>query len=61
MPTEEQLQKIGEMVTEAERLNENFRKEVRLADKAGADVAAAMTKYDERKMRITRIKRAYGV
>ncbi len=61
MPTEEQLQKIGEMVTEAERLNENFRKEVRLADKAGADVAAAMTKYDERKVRIARIKRAYGV
>ncbi len=61
MPTEEQLQKIGEMVTEAERLNEHFRKEVRLADKAGADVAASMTKYDERKVRIARIKRAYGV
>ncbi len=61
MPTEEQLDKIRDGLTEASEANEVFREEIRLADRAGANVSAHLTAYNETKAKLLRIKKAYGI
>jgi len=61
MPTAEQLDELRTKIADAEDSLKNLENELRLAERAGIDVAEKRTRYTELRDKIRRVKSVYGV
>ena len=61
MPTEERLAELVNRVSRADEAIKDAEKELRLAERAGTDVQPQVTRLNEAKAKIKRIKSAYSL
>jgi len=61
MPTEEQLSKLKDLITEAETAIAQAQEEIRLAEVAGIEMPDRKKEIKDLDAKIKRIKRAYGI
>jgi len=60
MPTEEQLKDLQESIKNAEDKLAEWDTQLRLAERAGIDVTEQRKRFQETKLRVSRMKSVYG-
>lgn len=60
MPTEEQLKDLQESIKNAEDKLTEWDTQLRLAERAGIDVTEQRKRFQETKLRVSRMKSVYG-